>query len=290
MAYLLRAPKLQGRAKSPPDRVWSFPDGKVWAQFYRIGEGYLIRFPGLADFELSGEPIQVSCHPAPGTSDATAQHLYLNQIVPLVRSQQGEMVYHASAVEVGDAAVVFLGNSGRGKSTLAASFCAASHRFLTDDGLILKRNAQGGFDVLPSHPSLRLYGDSERATVGAGVARALPVQYTNKSRLLAGAELMFCDQPRPLLCAFFLGEGVADDISIAPIVGVEAHMAWVRHSFLLDVEHRPRLAAHFDDVADLAAQPINVSLDFPRRFEDLPAVRQRILDYVRGLAPVAGTS
>jgi ATP-dependent phosphoenolpyruvate carboxykinase len=52
-----------------------------------------------------------------------AQHLCLKQVLPLVLSKQGQRVFHASAVEVEveDGAVVFAAESGRGKSTLAAS-------------------------------------------------------------------------------------------------------------------------------------------------------------------------
>jgi hypothetical protein len=47
--------------------------------------------------------------------------------------------------------VVFAAESGRGKSTLAASFAVNGFRFLTDDGLVLEPAGEG-YAVLPSHP------------------------------------------------------------------------------------------------------------------------------------------
>src|SRR5205823_3279778 len=44
---------------------------------------------------------------------------------------------HGTAVEVGGRALVLLGDSGHGKSTLAAGFMAAGYRLMSDDVLVL---------------------------------------------------------------------------------------------------------------------------------------------------------
>ena len=170
-----------------PFHVWSFPDGTVWTYFYRNGSDYLLRFPDLADFEVSADGHSVRCWPVPGISEYTVDHLYLNQVLPLVLSRQGKFVFHASAIEAGSGALVFMGESGRGKSTLAASFATHGFRFLTDDGLLVEE-ANGGYRVLPSHPSIRLWEDSEDALVAEEVPIAPPVQYTSKARFLASRE------------------------------------------------------------------------------------------------------
>ena len=36
-----------------PFHQWTFPDGTKWTHFYRLESGYLLRFPDLADFEVS---------------------------------------------------------------------------------------------------------------------------------------------------------------------------------------------------------------------------------------------
>jgi len=42
------------------------PDGTLWTQFYRTDSGYLLRFPGLADFTLSPAGLDVTATPFPG--------------------------------------------------------------------------------------------------------------------------------------------------------------------------------------------------------------------------------
>ena len=252
------------------------PDGSTWTEFHRLPGKYLLRFPGIADFEVSVPDLAVACRPAEGTSKATLQHLYLNQVQPLVLSKKGRLVFHGSAVAVGQEAVALVGVSGRGKSTLAASFATSGHAFLTDDGLVLEPQGSG-YSVLPSHPSLRLWEDSEDALLSPGTPRAPALEYTTKARLLPGETLPFCSEPRPLAAAFFLGDSDVAKVGITSLTASEALAEWTRHSFLLDVEEKPRLATHFRDVSALAQQPVHYRLDYPRDYAQLPAVRRAIL-------------
>jgi hypothetical protein len=71
----------------------------IWTEFHRANGGYLLRFPELGDFQVSADGLTVTCFPAPRVSDATSEHLYLNQVLPLVLSKLGKLVFHASAVE-----------------------------------------------------------------------------------------------------------------------------------------------------------------------------------------------
>ena len=255
---------------------WVFPDGTLWTQFFRQGAGYLLRFPELADFEVSADGCTVQGFPAPGVSSPTVEHLYLNQVMPLALSRQGKLVLHGSAVDIGGQGVAFLGESGRGKSTLAASFATEGTRFLTDDGLLLEW-VDDRCMILPSHPSIRLWEDSQDALVSERTAMAPAVSFTSKSRFLAGPGIAFCDEARPLRRLFFLGEGEVETPTIEPLRPAEALIELVKHSFLLDIEARDMLARHFDDLSRLAALPIYYRLDYPRSYAALPSVREAVI-------------
>lgn len=270
----------QVRIDMEPFHQWALPDGTSWTEFYRIGDGYLLRFPALADFEVSSDGSTVTCFPAPETPPGTSQHLYLNQVLPLVQSRQGRLVFHASAIEIDGMAIAFVATSGRGKSTLAASFALAGHRFLTDDGLVLQP-AESGYQVMPSHPSIRLWEDSEAALMAPDAPAAPSAHYTAKARFLAGKDLLFCDGARPLRRVYFLGEGSHSDVVFRHLSGREALVGWTRHSFLLDVEEKSRLADHFKQIAWLANEPIHYGLDYPRDFAELERVRQAIVAHAR---------
>jgi hypothetical protein len=255
------------------------PDGLPWTEFHRTEAGYLLRFPGFADYEVSVDGNDVVCHPVPGVSDEATRHLYLNQVLPLALSRQGKLVFHASAVAVAGNAIVFAAESGKGKSTLAASFATSGSPFLTDDGLVIEERA-AEYWVAPSHPSIRLWDDSQEALVRLGAPTAEPVPFTSKTRFLAGDEIPFCDEPRPLRRVYFLGDGTSARVSIEQVSKSDALIELVRHSFLLDIEARELIAAHFDRLSRLVAAGICFKLDYPRTYESLPDVRQAVLEHV----------
>ena len=258
-----------------PFHEWILSDGSVWTRFYRTSEGYLLHFPNLADFTVSADGNEISACPAPGISSQTIDHLYLNQVLPLALSRQFKLVLHAAAVEIENYAVAFLGTSGRGKSTLAASFATSGYRFLTDDGLQLRKAPQG-YMIDPSHASVRLWDDSRRALIPQSTAAAPPVDYTPKSRLLADNDLAHCDNACPLRCMYFLGEGETGAVSIEPVSGRDAMIELVRHSFLLDIEEHAMLKHHFGELTLLAKTPMFFRLNYPRRYEILPQVRNAV--------------
>jgi len=278
----ISAHKAQAPIDAEPFYEWVFPDGTLWANFYRTGTGYLVSFPGLADFSISANGNEVVAFPTPGVSGQTVDHLYLNQVLPLALSRLFNLVLHASAIEVDDYAIAFLGLSGQGKSTIAASFSTSGYRFLTDDGLQLEK-CNGSYLAKPSHPSIRLWEDSRQALIPGTTRAAPPVDYTPKSRLLADDKVAYCDVARPLRCMYFLGEGGTEEITIEPISGRDATIDLVRHSFLLDIEEREMLMRHFAQLTELAKKPIFFRLDYPRRYELLPQVQDAVIRHSSAL-------
>jgi hypothetical protein len=267
--------ELASRPQAPydaePFHTWNCPDGTTWTAFYRTSSGFMLRFPGFADFEVSTDGRRVTCAPAPDVSNATTEHLYLNQILPLALSKLGKLVFHASAVEVVGGAIAFLAASGCGKSTLAANFAVNGHRFLTDDGLVLDHD-DAGYVVQPSHPSLRLWRDSQERLFAGEARTAAALDYTTKARLLAGDGLAHCDQARTLLTAYFLGNDSAEDITLQRLTEAETLLEWAKNSFLLDVEDKSLVGAHFERIAALANTVPCYRLDYPRRYDHLSRV------------------
>ena len=181
------------------------PGDEVWCEFRRLSNGIHLRFPGLADFTISGDGREVAAVPAPDLDDATLEHLQLNQVLPLALSAQGIPVFHASGVEMASGAVAFLGVSGRGKSTLATHLALRGAPLLTDDGLVLDWR-EDRYHVQPSRPSIRLWQDSQDALIGGRQSPAPAVSYTDKARFVAEGLLPLCNESQPLLGAFFLGK------------------------------------------------------------------------------------
>ena len=257
-----------------PFHEWAFPDGPTFIVFYRTPSGYLLRFPENADFLVTSD-LAVTCAPAPDVPFSSCEHLYLNQVLPLVLAQQGKLVLHGSAVVVDGKALGFMARAGSGKSTMAAAFAVDGCPFLTDDGLLLEPEG-AGYLAMPSHPSIRLWDDSHAALLPPDASTAPAVHYTSKSRFVAGAALEYCDRAAPMGTAYLLGPGDAADVELRRLEPGQAVHALLQHSFILDIEDRPRLAANFDQLARLANAVACFHLDYPRCYEDLPRVMRAI--------------
>jgi hypothetical protein len=282
--FEIGSPRAQQALESTPYRFWHLPNGTVWAEFRRISTGYLVRFPALADFSISADGGQVLGWPALDISEATLEHLFLNQVHPLAVSAQGKLVMHASAVCISNGGIAFVGESGRGKSTLATSFATEGTPCITDDGLVLEDSSYG-WAMMPGPESVRLWDDARSKLLPDGEA-STPVQYTVKGRYLASKELLFSSRSHPAARFYFLGDGSVEEVSIRPMPPAEALIAMVRNTFLMESDRSETIAAHFENLHRLAGLPIHFSLDYPRRYDDLPGVRDKVMKHVSNAKPV----
>ena len=281
--YTTRPMRPQRALSIEPFHHYYSDDGSVWTEFYRTADGYLLRFPDLADFEVSADGESVVAYPAENGDEVTVEHLYINQLVPLALSRQGWPAFHASAVTMPGGVVVFLGKSGMGKSTLAASFALGGASFLTDDALIIEET-DGGCLVQPSHPSLRLWQDSKEALIDPSAPQAADISYSTKARLLAGDALAYSSEPQRLLAAYVLIEEDAREITINELTGLDRYMAWLENSFLLDITDKELLSQHFEWTDRISGSVQTFALDYPRDYGMLPEVRKAIRDHVETLA------
>lgn len=279
--YSLERGRTQHPVNSEPFHRYTFDDGTVWTEFFHTDTGYLLRFPGLADFEVSADGTIVVGYPSMGTDDATVEHLYINQLVPLALSRQGRPAFHASVVTVPGGAVAFLGKAGMGKSTLAASFALDESAFLTDDALLIDES--DGIRAMPSHPSVRLWEDSVDALIPEDAPKSGTISYSSKARLLAGDVLQYTDEPVPLLAAYLLEWQDVENIVIAPLAGSARHAAWISNSFLLDIEDKELLARHFDWTHRICDQVPTFSLDYPRDYGMLSEIHDAVRRHTTSL-------
>ncbi|MEE8309355.1 MAG: hypothetical protein V3R34_03060 [Hyphomicrobium sp.] len=256
----------------------------------RYGEGndFLLRFPDLADFVILEDGSALEAWPAPETSAETLRHLVLDQVLPRVLAQQGRLVLHAGAVRVGQEAIAFIGETGRGKSTLTASFHATGYRLLSDDGIVLAE-AQGTTLAQPTYSSLRLWPEAVAGLFARAPDLAPMAHYSRKQRVILTDAPN--NTPMPLAAIYVLAPATGEDaasISLTRMSPGEACMAIIRNSFQLDVTDRRRAMGLLTVASDIAQQLPVFSLNFPRRFECLPDVREAILGQHRLGEPIDG--
>lgn len=100
-------------------------------------DGYLLRFYRTCDFVIDRDLARIEVHAVDGADPDTISVLISGTLLSFLLALRGDPVLHGSAVQVGEAAVAFVGSSGMGKSTMATLLCAGGGRLITDDVLRL---------------------------------------------------------------------------------------------------------------------------------------------------------
>lgn len=180
------------------------------------------------------EPDQHTIRAAP--RDVEGARVIVDYLLPQVLSfpliDLGLEPLHAAAVDIRDAgAIGFLGNSGAGKSSLAAACLAHGHHLLTDDLLAVVRT-EAGWLVQPGPPQLKLLPATARAfRSDRGSSRAMN-PFTRK-RVFDISAAEHSASPRVLRALFVLRrvERAAADVAISRMSGTAALRALVQNTF-----------------------------------------------------------
>ncbi len=259
----------------------AYADGRPWLSSAKINDGYLLRFPQLADFAVDTTGHDISCaDAAEGVSEITLRHLAIDHVMPRVLNLLGIESLHATAVATAAGACAFIGDAGTGKSTLAASFHLSGMHAFCDDCLVL-RDEGGKILATPAYPGVRLWNDSLRALM-TDDERGLPVaEYTSKSRLL-GEAATFRAESLPLGRIYFLHRPTEENAAprapaVTRISAAEAFPLLVGASFPLDLTDYAMLTRHFHFIVRVAATVPLRRLLIPNDFAALPAVREAVI-------------
>jgi len=145
-----------------------------------------------------------------------------------------------------------IGRSGAGKSTMAASFALRGDAVITDDVLAIAET-NGGYEVHPAYPRVRLWPESVQGLFGHADALPRITPGWDKRHLdLTASGFRFQTQTLPLSAIYLL-----DDLSspqapwIEPMRPRDAFLAVLANTYASEFLDSPRRAAEFDAVMRL---------------------------------------
>lgn len=271
--FHLHAARGQEALVAPAFHHRSAAGGDYAISFHRCADGYLIRFPDVADFLVHADGRTV--HAWPVFDAGVCAAVYEQQILPLVLAHQGARVYHGGAVAIEGRAVVVLGPSGQGKSTLVAAFARRGFAFLSDDCLVVEA-ADRGLVAIPQTPVMRMWHDSARTMAGSEEQ----IHYhpgSPKPRVLACANLPYCGTALPVSHMLVLGDSNVGEPMLTPLSPADAVIAWASNAFILDLKDRARLTDNLRWAAEMVSAIPAHRLDYPRRYDVLDAVVDAVL-------------
>lgn len=264
-----------------------FGDGEVWFSSWKAGDGYVIRFPEECSFYIQPSGMRIDCDPADEIAESTVAHLILDHAIPrLLSLTPGFVVFHASAVEVDGRVLAVLGQSGQGKSTLAASFAAEGYPLLTDDCLVVRWDERARqWLAQPSYQSVRLWPDSVSALGIPDSELREFAGYSSKKRTGREVDFRFASQGAPLEACFVLPQpGEAEHhgaVALGSLAVNEAFLALAGAVFRVDPEDAGVNRREFEVLTSLTDSVRFWSLRYEREYRRLPEVREVMIHAVR---------
>lgn len=257
--------------------------GDEWFSYAELPDGSdYLRWTGLFEFLISADGARIACCSLRSGS-VQAFHTYLlGQVISFALLKRGIEPLHSTIVVVNGGAIGFLGDSGYGKSSLAAAFLQAGYPLLTDDMLVMKEH-RGEFFAYPGLPRIKLFANVAKAFMRNAIGTPMNPQ-TSKLVIPLGRQLRF-QKVTPLKALYVLpapGRSQTDKISIRKRRQREAFLDVIRNTFNSKITTTERLRQQFALATRLSSAIPFKSLSYPRRLSRLPGVVEKVcadLDY-----------
>lgn len=259
-------------------------DSGLWYQFTRLpNHSSYVRWDGVGEFLVSARGHQIRARRFDEASRESFEVYLLGQALSFALVKCGLEPLHATTVVVNGEAVAFLGESGFGKSTLAACFLAAGYAILTDDLLILEKDGKKGdgvFHAYPGPPRIKLYPQLARRFLGTASAGVAMNSASQKLVLPLGPALV-SPAPIPLRALYVLGAPRTSPrrqpICISTLSSRESFLELVKNTFNYRVVNPDRLQRQFKQTAQVVEAMAVKRVSYPRILAQIAAVRDEIL-------------
>lgn len=138
--------------------------------YYCDAEKFFLKIQDVAAYEVCAKSntIYVELDHALSDPNLVKNWLY-GSVLAFLLHHHGFLVLHGSAIVANQQAVIFCGNSGIGKSTLAAALNQKGYPFLTDD-LAVVHFFEDSIKLIPISSTVKLWSDAltklEKSTLG----------------------------------------------------------------------------------------------------------------------------
>jgi len=208
-----------------------------------------LKIPNVATFEiLDGRHIVIEREP--NVDDDSIRVFLLGSVFGALLFQLQYLVMHGNAIRVGNRALICVGRSGIGKSTLAAAFMQRGYPILADD--VVPINASGV--ALPGFPRIKLW---KQAANFLNIATA-PLKKIRPGieKFNVPLETNFCTEPLPVRWIYLLNsERKRKEIEIDAIRGMGRFKPLRRNTYRLQyLEGMNLQAQHLKLVGKLAGK------------------------------------
>jgi hypothetical protein len=240
----------------------------------KVDRRYLVELDDGRVFSFDPDTRAIGC---PRPLDSTGRHQLLDHVLPRVLDHLGHLMIHAGAVCTAHGVIVFIGDTGAGKSSLVASFLAAGFEILSDDGVRLTVGDSGDVECIPTYRSLRLWPDSADALVGDEPFEPMSAG-GDKRRLTVASPGTTSRSDVAAICVLAVDAHDPEAVGVSPLRAARAVSLLLAQCFRLDPTDAAATRRTFDRCADVVERVPVVELGYPRDYARLSEVRDAVVE------------
>lgn len=222
------------------------------AHCYQLApEGMYAYWEGVGTF-LIKEGKEIIIEPVAEADEYRLRLFILGAAIGTILHQRGFLVLHGSGVDIDGQAVVFVGNKGWGKSTIAANLNAKGHKLIGDDVIAINLSGDKPM-VLPAFPQLKLWPD---AVSYLGIElESLPQLVPHLEKREHRVNQRFSDRTLPLEQIYVLGK--YPSLEIKPLEPQEIIKYLILNSYVARFGNellKANQSSHFVKITQIAKQ------------------------------------
>ncbi|HTH00935.1 MAG TPA: hypothetical protein VL882_11770 [Vicinamibacterales bacterium] len=250
-----------------------------WAQYAALPDGSAYRrWSNLFEFLVTADARHIYAQTLTDVDNEAMLAYLLVDALSFSMVRLGWEPLHATAVATDHGVVGFLGNSGDGKSTLAALLLQQRCKLVTDDMLVLVRDRETWL-AQPGPPRLKLYRDMADHILGVAPGRIAMNPDTTK--LIVPLDTDDCTaEPHPLRALYVLrsvGEDRSSALRIEQLSPAAAFPRVLAHTAGHYPSEIARLQRQFEFTTTLVREIPVKTLSYPREKAEMARLRDAVL-------------
>ncbi|HEU4937854.1 MAG TPA: hypothetical protein VFT39_15450 [Vicinamibacterales bacterium] len=250
-----------------------------WAQYAALPDGSAYRrWANLFEFLVTPDARRIYAQPLSDVDDEAMLAYLLVDALSFSMVRLGSEPLHATAVATDHGVVGFLGNSGDGKSTLAALLVRQGCKLVTDDMLVLVRDG-GTWLAHPGPPRLKLFRDMANRILG--FAQGGIAMNPETTKLIVPLDAGDCTAgPRTLQALYILsgkGEGATGPPSVRRLSPAAAFPRVLAHTAGHYPSEIARLRRQFEFATTLVQQIPVKTLSYRHEMAEMVRVTDAVL-------------
>lgn len=210
---------------------------------------------------------EIIINPSSGLEDNFLRLHILGNAIPIALHQRRRLILHANAVNVEGGAVVFLGSSGIGKSTISLALHDKGYCLISDDVLSIEVKDYN-ITIFPSFPRIKLWPDVITEYINENPELA-PQLFSNTDKRSYMVKTDF-DLPLPLKAIYIME--LANNTNIENINSEDSVMGLIKNSYLYGFFENDDVAQNLRDCAKIVNHIPVKKLRIQHSFDNIPQI------------------